>query len=211
MRRLFGVCFILAVASLPSYAVSQFNISADNLDPTLFEGSGGWTSGNITLPGGTTFGSNPLELDLTLSHDLTLDTTALGYENYGFAMSGFNPAIQPGGDAFTFSIELLENGTLLTPTFATDIANPNTFGVDVTNPLPFAIDNLSIADSTTALNSSITFDQVDILVSNSNPGGESANSFSVQIGDVPEPSVIAIGLFGFLGMIGLRYRKGITQ
>src|ERR1700722_1296617 len=150
-NRLSIVAPVLAIAFLSLNAMAQIsnNVSGDT-DPTLFNGDGGWSASDIQLPGGTTIGSTPLELDLTLSHDVTLTDIGFGY-NYGFGMGGLDPAIQPGGDAFNFAIELLENGTLITPTFATDFANPFTFGFDETNPFGFAVSDLGVTTSTTAL------------------------------------------------------------
>jgi hypothetical protein len=173
-----------------------------------------WSTPSIQLPDGTSIGSTPLELDVTLSQNITLNDVGFGY-NYGFGMGGFDPLIQPGDDVFTFSLELLENGTLITPDFAPDIANPFTFGFDADNSFTFAIDNMGTGTSTTALASSLTFDQIDVLVSNSNPGGEAVTSFSVDVGVKPPEAIpdtsstMLLLTLGVAALLGFDHRKTI--
>ena len=192
-------------------AVFQFNVGADNYNPTLFfSRAGGWTSGGIALPAGTTISTTPIEIDLNLSHNLTTANASLGHEDYGFGLGGLNPQIQPGSELFTFSIELLENGVLITPNFAFDLAHPGTFGSTVMSPFTFAVDNAQFSASTHALNTDISFDQIDILVSN-NSATEDVTSFSVLMGvlPVPEPGTRALCSLGLLGII-VFHRRRIT-
>lgn len=93
---------------------------------------------------------------------------------------------------------------LITPDFAFETANPFTFGFDETNPFGFDVENLTVTTSTQSLAASLTFDEIQIQVSNSNPGGEGVNRFAVQLG-VNVPAVVpdsssTVGLLG-LGLL----------
>lgn len=211
---LWFACAILAAAIFPTGAHAQtdypFNASADTYEPGFFpDGSGAWTSGDLQIPGGTTMSSTPVEFDITLSHDLTIDNTGPNGEYYGFGMAGFSPEVPPGGDCFNFAIELLENGTLLTQSFATIFANPYTYmGFDETNPFAFDVSDISTGDNTTGLNQSITFNQVDIQVLNSNQGGQGVTDFTVDLGVVPEPSTwVLLTAAAAASLLACRLRK----
>ncbi len=201
---------LFSMLALNASALTFDNVTP-NYNPTFFGShGGGYVFGDIQLPDGTSIGSTPLLLDLNLTQDITLTDVGLGY-NYLFGMGGFNPQIPNGGDAFTFSIELLENGTLITPDFATDLANPFTFGFDETNPFGSDVDNLYVSTSTTALASSLTFNEVLIQVSNSNPDGEGVTSFNAALG-VNEPvpdisSTLPLLVIGLAAMFGFGCRK----
>jgi hypothetical protein len=155
-------------------------------DPTLFGGQGGWTSGDTLFSLGATDYSAGLQLDLLLTQDVTLTDLGSGY-NYGFGMGGLDPEIPTNGDAFTFSIELLENGNLITPSFAYDLANPYTFGFDEINPFSNEVDNLGVTTGTGALAPTLTFNEIDILISSS-VSGQEATDFSVELGVTSPPA-----------------------
>ena len=202
-------CLVIA-ASVCSGGLLSINVQAQdsfdvtpNYSSTQFGSTGGgWGSGDIPLPGGTMIGSTPLELDLTLTQTITLQDAGLGY-NYGFGMC-FSPKLPGSSDAFTFSIELLHNGALVTPDFKDDLAIPFTFGFDEHNPDPNGQDGLGVGSSTTVLAPVLTFNQIDILLSNSNPGGQGVTSFNVELGvvnGVPEtPNTLALLSLGFMVM-----------
>ena len=166
-------------------------------------GQGGYGSGDIVIPGGATMSSTPLQLDVTLSQDVTLTKLVSGYD-YGIGLGSFSPLIQPGDDAYTFAFELLENGTLITPTFAYDVANPFTFGFDENNPFNFPVDNLGTGYTTTALAGSLTFNEVDIQLTTANPSpnGVGITDFAFQLGAVPDSSntlvLLSMGLLPLL-------------
>ena len=214
----FGAALLFAGVLLVSnaQAVQTFNVTP-TYNPDLYgAGMPGWESGDIPLDLGTTIGGTALELQLTLSQDITLASLGTGY-NYGFGMGGLDPEIATDGDAFNFAIELLENGTLITPDFAYDFAHPWTFGFDETNPFSFPVNNLWTGSSTTALAGSLTFNQIYIQVTNSNDGGEAVTDFAVNLGVngliVPPPGVpdtcntLALLSSGFLATLGFGWRK----
>lgn len=205
----FGAALLFAGVLLVSNAqpvVETFAVTPTYNPNSFGPGTPGWESGDIPLGDGTAIGSTPLELQLNLSQDITLTSLGLGY-NYHFGMGGFAPEIAPAGDAFNFTIELLENGILITPTF----------GFDQTNPFSFAISNLGVSTSTGALADSLTFNQIYIQVTNSNAGGEAVTDFSVNLGVsglvVPPPGVpdtcntLALLSSGFLATLGFGWRK----
>lgn len=186
-----GSLLLLLSFNYEAKAALSFQVNADNYDPTIFGGQGGWFSGSIPLPSNTSIGSTPLEIDLTLSHDLTINNDSLGYENYGFGMGGFNPLILNGQEAFTFSIQLLKDGMTLGSPFGFTETNP----FDPINypSLASGVGNLSVTSSTFPL--SMTFNQIRITVNNLTQVVE-VTDFSTQLGvvAVPEPTTAVAGV-----------------
>jgi hypothetical protein len=187
-----------ALLSLDAQAAITFEVTPI-YDPGVFgPAGGGYTWADLKLPTGTQIGTDPLYLDLRLTAPITLNDAGAGY-NYGFGMSGFNAPIPQNGEAFTFYIQLLNNGSPITPDFATLAANPYTFGFTQLNPFANAVGNLYVTTSTGALDPSLTFNEVMIEVFNniSRPGTQ-VGSFGVSLGvnnlvPVPEPSTYIAG------------------
>jgi hypothetical protein len=132
-KPLIVVASVLSCALLSSSAQAQlsYNVSADSNPAGVFSALGGspilWDSGDISLPSGTMIGTTPLEIDLTLSHNVTLDNAPSGVENLSYGLwFGYNNLLPAGTDAGTVKVELLENGVVLdtSPT-----SSPFGFGV----------------------------------------------------------------------------------
>lgn len=198
-----------ALLSLSAQAQIPFTVTPTYSANQFGAGLGGYYFGDNVLPGGTTIGSAPLELDLSFANNITLASVGFGYE-YGIGVGSFSPLIQPGDDAFTFAVELLENGNLITPTFAYDVANPFTFGFDENNPFTFPVSDLGTGYTTTGLANSLTFNQVDIQLTSANPNAPiGITDVSFQLGVVPTPDatnalpLLSLGLLG-LWAFGLR-------
>jgi hypothetical protein len=210
---------LLPGALMPFAAQATFTTTTQTpvYDPTAFNNAGGYTFNNLFLPGGTSIGSAALELDVPLSTSITLTSVGAGY-NYSFGMAGLAPEVPNSGEAFSFYIQLLNNGTAITPDFSTLIANPYTFGFTENNPFNFAVDNLYVSTSTGALASSLTFNEIAIEVLN-NSQDEATTSFSVSLGvnqpavaPVPEPTTVLAGAlmllpFGASALRGLRRKQ----
>lgn len=204
-----GSLLLLLSFNYEAKAALSFNVNANNYDSTIFGGQGGWSSGSISLPLNTSIGpnSNPLEIDLTLSHDLTINNDSLGYENYGFGMGGFNPLILNGQEAFTFSIQLLKDGMTLGSPFGFTETNP----FDPINypSLASGVGNLSVTSSTFSL--SMTFNQIRITVNNLTQVVE-VTDFSTQLGvvAVPEPTTAIAGVLLLLPFGVSMLRKKVS-
>jgi hypothetical protein len=92
---------------------------------------------------------------------------------------------------------LLENGTAITPQVGFD-AGPNGFGGPVTQ---FATGNSDLTPN-------LTFNGVDIFVSNANP--ETLTDLQIEL-DVPEASTLSLLSLGFAIMLAFGYRKMNTR
>lgn len=181
-------------------------------DSTLFGNVGGYSFNNLSLPNGTSIGSTALQIDIPLSTSITLTSLGTGY-NYGFGMAGFSPLVHNQGEAFSFYIQLLNQGTPITPNFSVLIANPYTFGFTLNNPFN-DVDNLYVTTSTGALAPVLTFDEIDIQVFNYTQP-ETVTDFNVSLGvnspvaPVPEPTTVVAGALLLLpfGASALRLRR----
>jgi len=192
--------FVLSSALFPLDAQANIEFTVTPVyDPTVFgSAGGGYRWDNLTLQG-TQIGNTAQYLQLNLTQPITLTDAGAGY-NYGFGLGGLDPMIDYQGEAFTFQIQLLYNGTLL---------NNIPFGLTEFNPFdPIVypgispVDNLYVTTSTTALASSLTFNQILIEVLN-NHQGETVRSFGVSLGvnnlaPVPEPSTYIAGALALL-------------
>jgi len=193
-------------------------------DSTLFGNLGGYSFNNLSLPDGTTIGSTALQIDIPLSTSITLTSLGTGY-NYSFGMAGLNPAIPYNVEAFSFYIQLLNNGAPITPDFSVLIANPFTFGFTEINPFDpvnfpgvSPVNNLYTGYNTpNSLGSPLTFNEIDIEVFN-NSQTEGVTDFSVGLGvngpaaPVPEPTTVVAGAllllpFGASALWGLRRKQ----
>src|SRR5271165_998267 len=121
--RAFVLFGLVSSCALLSFSVQAgpltYTVSANAADnaPGAFTGlTGQWNSGDLALPRGTTIGSTPLEIDISLSENLTLNNSS-GFEIDGWGLAGFSPAVAPGGDAGDVQMELLEGTTVVVPTF----------------------------------------------------------------------------------------------
>jgi hypothetical protein len=221
---------LLLLGSLLPGALISFDVQADIIigtqtpvyDPTAFSNQGGYKFDNILLPSGTSIGSTALNIDIPLSTSINLTSLGTGY-NYSFGMSGFNPLIPYNSEAFTFYIELLNNGTPITPNFSYLIANPSTFGFTEINPFDpinfpgvSPLSNLYVSTSTGALDPSLTFNEIDLEVFN-NSQNEGVTDFNVELGVnapavVPETTTVVAGAlmllpFGASALRRLRRRQ----
>jgi len=207
---------VLSSALFPLDAKANIEFSVTPVyDPIAFgPAGGGYGWAGLTLPVNTQIGSTAQYLQLNLTQPITVTDAGAGY-NYGFGMSGLDPTIAYQGEAFTFQIQLLYNGTLL---------NTTPFGFTEVNPFDpvnfpgiSPVDNLYVTTSTTALNSTLTFDRILIAVSN-NSQDETVRSFGVSLGvnnpaPVPEPSTYIAGALALLpfGASALRILRKKTH
>jgi hypothetical protein len=224
--------FLLLGFLLPGALIS-FDAQADIIigtqtpvyDPTAFNNAGGYSFNSILLPGGTSIGSTALNIDIPLSSSITLTSLGTGY-NYSFGMNGFNPLVPYNDEAFTFYIQLLNNGTPITPSFSYLMAHPFTFGFTEINPFDpinfpgvSPVSNLYTGYNTpNSLGSALTFNEIDLEVFN-NSQTEGVTDFSVGLGvnapavaPVPEPTTVVAGVllllpFGVALCGGLRRRQ----
>jgi len=201
-----------ALFPLGAQANIEFGV-APVYDPNTFgPAGGGYGWSNLVPDNPTHIDDTPLYLQLNLTDSITLTDAGAGY-NYGFGLSGLDPKIAYQGEAFTFQIQLLYNGTLL---------NTTPFGFTEYNPFdptvfPIGVDNLYVSTSTIALNSTLTFNQILIAVSNTHQY-ETVGSFGVWLGvnnpsPVPEPSTYIAGALALLpfGASALRVLRKKTH
>jgi hypothetical protein len=179
----------------------SFNVSADSNPAGVFSflSQPAWSSGDIALPNGTIIGSTPLEIDLTLSHNLTLDNAPGGTENFGWGLF-FSSPIPNGADYGTVMMELLENGVVITPQFGFDLVNNTGF------------DEIGVGTGTgTTLPVNLVFNGVNVFVSNSNPNGAGVSDVEVGlpvVQGVPDTSnTLPLLSLGLVAMFGFGYRK----
>jgi hypothetical protein len=189
-----GAILAGAFFALNASAQLTLNVSADPGNNTgvfsSFDPQNFWTSGDIALPADTVIGTSPFEITLNLSHDLTLDDS--GHYSWFFNYDNSTP-IAEGSDLGSLHFMLLENGSPVSPETGFD-AGPNSFGSPATQ---FGTGN-------TDLTSDLTFNEVQIFVSNQNP--ETLDDVQITL-DVPEPSTLALLSVGLATMLGLGYRK----
>lgn len=205
----------LALAGQAQATIITTATQTPTFDPTDFNNpGGGYSFNNLSLPAGTSIGTTVLQIDIPLSSSITLTSVGMGY-NYGFGMGGLDPEIQPGGEAFSFYIQLLNNGSAITPSYAYLMANPYTFGFTEPNPFGVPENNLYVTTGTGSLASSLTFNEIDIQVFNYSQT-EAADSFGVSLGvneplnAVPEPTTLISGalmLLPFGSSVARRLRK----
>jgi hypothetical protein len=149
---------------------------------------------------------------------------------FGWSLAGLNPSISPGGDAGTVSMELLENGTVVSPEFGFDALNPFSAPITGYSLLTIAwgstaytyfsdpIDPISgvseLTETTPNLPNSLVFNGVDVFISDSNP--ESLTDVNVAVatlginGGPPVPdtcNTLALLLSGLVAMFGCGHRK----
>src|SRR5665213_877718 len=189
-----GAILAGAFFALNASAQLTVNVSADPGNNTgvfsSFDPQNFWTSGDIALPADTTIGTSPYEITLNLSHDLTLDDS--GHYSWFFNYDNSTP-IAENSDKGSLFFVLLENGSPVTSQTGFD-AGPNTFGFPITQ---FATGN-------TDLTPALTFNEVQIFVSNQNP--ETLDDVQITL-DVPEPNTLALLSVGLVTMLALGYRK----
>jgi hypothetical protein len=148
-------------------------------------------------------GTTPLEIDVNLSENLTLNntTTPGGLEFYGFGVAGLSPAIQPGGDAGQVMMELFEGATPVSPMF----------GFDFTSPFSSPISAYGTG-SGAILPANAVFDEVKVFVSDSlsNPQETVTDvEISLQTSAVPDAgNTLPLIFLGCGATLGLGYRRG---
>jgi hypothetical protein len=180
-----------------------YNVSANGADnPSgVFIGlSGQWNSGDLALPSGTTFGSTPLQIDINLSQNLTLNNPS-GFELDGWGLAGLSPEIAPGGNGGYVQIELLEGTTVVVPLFSS-LNDP------LVNPFGFPISEYT-TPSGALLPANAVFNRVEVLIGDANQ--ESATDFEVSLN--AEPAAVAdtcntlpLLFLGCVVVLGLGYR-----
>jgi hypothetical protein len=173
-----GALLSLMAFNLQAQGQLSFNVSAGPDNDTGVFGSPGpetfWTSGDISLPAGTTIGPTPLEIDLALSQSLTLDDSG----HYAWSLNYLNP-IPVGSDLGSLYMVLLFNGTPITPQVGFD-AGLNNF------PFPVA----QFGTGYTDMPPDLTFNGVQIFVSNANPSV--LTDVQIELDAVPEPSTLGL-------------------
>jgi hypothetical protein len=185
-----------AIFSASAYASP---ILFSGLSPTNFFDSGSthqWTSGDLSLPTGTTIGpAGSIELLLTLTGNVPTNSSG----DFGAGIK-VDPLVAPGAEIFGFSYQLLEGGV--------PVGSP--FGFDLLNPFLFAVDNVSTGEPSGAP-TGVLFDGVDVTVYN-NTLTETVTDFTVYLG-TPKSSVpdtfATLGLLslGLLATVGFGYRR----
>ncbi|HTA28950.1 MAG TPA: hypothetical protein VK731_00620 [Candidatus Cybelea sp.] len=199
---LFGSLILSVSLSLDVQAGPlKYTVSADASAnaPGVFIGlSGQWNSGDLALPSGTTIGSTPLEIDITLSQNLTLNDAG-GFELDGWGLAGFDPGVASGADAGDVRFELLEGTTVVTPKFGSDFGNPFSFPLTEYTTASGAI-----------LPVKAVFNAIDVFITDANQ--ESVTDFEVSLNTtaapaVPDTSNTMLLLLGCGALFGLgRYR-----
>lgn len=180
---LFGVSSMMAQQT--------FNVSADPGNPVGVFGGWAqppWSSGDIALAPGTTIGTTPLQVDLLLSHDLTLD----GSGHYGWLLNYAAPGIAPGDDLGTLDFNLLEHGSVVASVSLSP--GPNNFGPPPRNVTQFGT-------GFNDLTPGVTFDEVDIFVSNQN--SVPLTDLEITLNTVPDGG-LTIAMLG-MGISGLAF------
>ncbi len=163
-----------------------------------------WNSGDIALPAGTIIGSTPLQIDLTLSHNVTLNNAASGLETLSFAMWFGSTQLPAGVDAGNVEVELLEGSTVLdtSPT-----SSP--FGFDV-GTFPVSLLGYD-AQRGFPLPKNLVFNGVDLFLTDSAPNGIAPTDIEVglpSVQGVPDGSNTLLLLFLACGiMVGLNPRR----
>jgi hypothetical protein len=194
-----GSLISLLTLSVQSQAQLSYNVSADPgnntgvfsfFDPQIF-----WTSGDIVLPTGTTIGTTPLEIDLSLSHDLTLNSS--GHYSWFLNYDSSTP-IAENNDLGSLYMVLLENGTPITSQVGFD-AGLNGFGGPATQ----------FGTGLNDMPPNLVFNGVDIFVSNSNPEILTDVQISLDAQPVPEPSTLGLLAVGAIALL-VRSRRNLA-
>jgi hypothetical protein len=207
-RVVFGSLLSCALLSINVQAVPlTYNVSAGSNPAGVFSflTQTAWSSGDISLPVGTIIGSTPLEIDLTLSGNVTLNDAPDGTAVFSYGLFyGFSTPLPAGVDAGTVEIELLENGVVLdtSPTSSPFGFTVGTFPVPEAGfgtGFPFTLPN------------NLVFNGVDIFVSDSAPNGVAVTDIDVGlpiIQGVPDISnTLPLLFLGCAALLGFGYRK----
>jgi hypothetical protein len=190
---------MVAAASILT-AIHANPIPFGGLSPTNIQdfGSGPqWTSGDLSLPAGTTIGpGSSIELDLSLTGNVT--TIANGGGGYAAGII-VDPAVAPGAEIFGFSYQLLENGSA--------VGSP--FGFDLLNPFGFPVTDVSSGFGGGGPGS-LVFNGVDVTVYN-NTQVETVTDFTVFLSTPPSvpdsSSTSGLLILGVVAIVGIGYRK----
>jgi hypothetical protein len=155
-----------------------YNVSANGADNPagMFSGlSGQWNSGDLKLPSGTTIGSTPLQIDINLSQNLTLNNTLFpdGVEFYGLGVAGLSPTVTPGAEVAAVQIELFESGSPVA----------GAFGTTLSNPFSTAIANETSTGLVAELPVSGVFNSVEIFITDSGATApQTISDFGISLG-----------------------------
>jgi hypothetical protein len=152
-----------------------------------------WNSGDIALPSGTIIGSTPLQIDLTLSHNVTLNNAASGTETLNFGMWFGSTQLPAGVDAGSVEVELLEGSTVLT-------SSP--LGFDA-GTFPFPLLGYDTQRSF-SLPQNLVFNGVDIFLTDSAPNGIAPTDIEIglpSVQGVPDGSNTLLLLFLVCGIV----------
>lgn len=188
IKHLFASCSIISLfaTNFQSQAALTYNVSAGaGNDIGVFSGfaSSYWTSGDIVLPTGTTIEATPLEIDLNLSHDVTLDTSG----HYSWFLNYATP-IAPNDNLGILYMVLSHNGVPVTSQIGFD-AGANSFGAP---NAPFSVSQFGTGGYDDQLKN-LVFNGVVIYVSNSDPNTENLANVRISLDAVPEPNTIVAG------------------
>ena len=203
-----GSVLSCALLSVSVQAQLPYNVSGGSNPAGVFSflTPSFWNSGDLVLPANTIIDSTPLELDLTLSHNVTLNNAPSGVQNFSFGM-WFGTTLLPAGvDGGTVNVELLENGTVLN---TAPTASP--FGFDVG-----AFGSPEVGYGTGeyfTLPNNLTFNGVDVFVTDSAPNGVSVTDLIVgfpiaQAQGVPDSAnTLSLLFLGCIAMVGFGSRR----
>lgn len=176
--------------SFQSQAALTLNVSADaGNDLGVFSGFAAsyWTSGDIVVPTGTIV-ANSLEIDLQLTHDITLD----GSGHYSWFLNYATP-IAPGIDLGMLHMVLYYNGVPVTSQIGFD-AGANSFGAP---DAPFSVSQFGTGSNDDQLKN-LVFNGVAIYISNPDTSIENLSNVRISLDAVPEPNTIVAGVLMLL-------------
>jgi hypothetical protein len=203
--------------SILSCALLSFNVQAGPLTYSVSGGSNPagvfgfltpsfWNSGDLVLPANTIIDSAPLEVDLTLSQNVTLNNGPSGLQNFSFGMWFGTTPLPAGVDGGTVTVELLENGTVLN---TAPTSSP--FGFDVGT---WAVDIIGYGTGESfTLPNNLVFNGIDVFVTDSAPNGVSVTDLIVgfpivQAQGVPDnANTLSLLFLGCAAMVGFGYRR----
>jgi hypothetical protein len=195
-----GAIASLLTLSFQAQAALTFNVSGDAGNPITV--SGGftptyWDSGDLQLPSPTAIGNTPLELDVFLSHSVTLQNS----EHFGYILTydGSTP-IAPGDDLGGLTMTLLLHGNVVASSVGFD-AGANNFQYPAGTGLYITQFGTGSYD---AQLKGATFDEVELFVSTPNPNSPLLADVRIGLDVVPEPSTCIAGFLS-LGLVGIGF------
>jgi hypothetical protein len=185
MKTLLGVLSLAAAMNATAALTCDVSGGAGNNTGVFgfFDPQTPWTSGDIALPANTIIGATPLEVDLVLSQNVTLNSSA----HYSWFFNYGGSGIATGNDLGSLYMVLTENGTPL---------NNNQIGFDAgLSGFPNSVNQFGTGYYDAQLQNMV-FNGVQIFVSNADPGGENLTDLQISLDSaqpVPETSTMVAG------------------